>query len=125
MTTNFRYDSSKNFYNDFGQAFSDTIYSTTLAASTPAVFTVPSTVGLGQASSTGVNKKFLALFSYTSGYDVFVTTKGTAAVPAGNTFASTYSELNPKAKVVNSGDIISCISTGTPSCTVTLYNIWD
>lgn len=128
MTTNFRYDQSKNFYNDFGQQFSDTVYSVTLAASTAASFSVPSTIGAGMPSNTGVNKKFLAMFSYSAGSsyaDVFVTTNGTAAVPAGSSLAATFSELNPKAKVVNSGDVISCISAGTPSVTIALYSIRD
>jgi hypothetical protein len=141
MTTNYKQDPSKNFYNDFGLPFSDTIYSVTLTSNTAASITVPGTIGMGMPASVsgtgypgaqnayvkGTNK-FLAVFSYSVGTgvgDVWVTTTGTAAVPAGASFATTYSELNPKAKYVKAGDVISVISAGTPSVCVAFYSIQD
>jgi len=53
--------------------------------------------------------KWIAIFSYQSGKNVFVDTTTTAAVPAG-AFAAATSILNPPALQVKAGDTISLIT---------------
>ena len=53
--------------------------------------------------------KWIAIFSYQSGKNVFVSTTATAAVPAG-AFAGATSLLNPTALQVKAGDTISLIT---------------
>ncbi len=67
----------------------------------------------------------MAVFSYSSGANVFVALNAAAAVPAGNTFAATTSELNPNAKMVKSTDVIHFYSSGTPNITVAFYAIQE
>lgn len=83
----------------YGLAFADDKYSATLTASTATALTVP--VDL---------RKGIAIFSYTPGASVWVAKNLTAAVPAGNTFASVTSELNPVAREVIGGDTLSFIT---------------
>ncbi len=101
MTTKFSMQRDINGYNGFGLQFSDTNYSATIAANTATSLTVP-----GNSTTT----KFLAVFSFTPGGSVYVANNETAAVPAGSSFASTTSVLNPTARVCNTGDVLSFIT---------------
>lgn len=124
MTTNYVIDKNKGGVNGFGLPFSDTIYSATLVANTDTAVAVPKTAAIGMPTATSYNK-FMAVFSYSSSANVYVALNATAAIPAGNTFAATTSELNPSAKMVKAGDIIHFISNSTPSITVAFYAIQE
>ena len=100
-----------NGYNGFGLRPSKNIYNATLTSGSVSSFTVPSTY-----------QRWLAVFSVTGGGDVWVAYNNTAAVPVGNTFAVTTSELNPDARQVAAGDIISAITADTTAnISVALY----
>jgi hypothetical protein len=93
--------------NSFGLDFAFDNFSATLVANTAESVTVPSNFEYWEA-----------IFSYTTnGADVWVANNATAAVPAGATFASTTSQLNPIARRVKAGDVLSFI-TGNPSANV-------
>jgi len=124
MATNYNIDKTKSGVNGFGLPFCNTIYSVTLTASTDTTVAVPLTSAVGAPTATTYNK-FMAVFSYSSGKDVFVALNATAAVPAGNTFAAATSELNPTAKMVKSTDVIHFYSASTPSITVAFYAIQE
>lgn len=127
MTTNYNVDKNKLGVNGFGAQFCDTIYSATLKASTEETVAVPLTAAVGAATATTFNK-FLAIIACTPGDDVFMALNGTAAVPVGNTFAKTTSELIPNgyiAKQVKATDVLHFISAGTPNITVSFYAIQE
>ena len=110
-----------NGFNGFGLQISDTNYSATLAASTATPLTVPLTVTeLGQSYGTA-KARLIAIITSDPGSSVWVANNGTAAVPAGGSFASTTSALNPAALEVKVGDVLSFISAGTPSVSVRFY----
>ncbi len=86
-------------------------YSATLASGGHATVTVPSSA-----------EKWILGVSSTPGSSVWVSVGGTAAVPAGATFAVTTSELNPPARTVYKADVIDILSEGaTASIGVVLY----
>jgi len=123
MTTPFSMTRDINGYNGFGLAFTDTSYSVTLAASTATPLTIPGDTSLGRMGSTTKNR-FLAVFSYTPGAEVWVSNNSTAAVPAGASFSASTSELNPGAKVVFAKDILSFITSEINiSVSVALYSL--
>lgn len=122
MATFYNINDNTHGVNGFGSPFCDTIYSATLLATTDTTLTVPGKAALGMASQSGTNT-YLAVFSYTT--NTFVALNATAAVPAGNTFAATTSELNPTCKKVKAGDVIHFYSSGTPSITVALYSVQE
>lgn len=93
-----------NGYNGFGLPFSDTNYSATITTGTATSLTVP---------GNSVCTVFLAIFSFTPGGSVYVANNETAAIPAGGSFASTTSVLNPTARVCNAGDVLSFITADT------------
>lgn len=68
----------------------------------------------GGASSITVpssSQNWIVVFSYQPGVDVWVDFSGaTAAIPAAATFAASTSELNPAARSVQAGSIISAIT---------------
>lgn len=112
MTTKYQVNFSDTF------PFSDTGWSTLLAASTAIAYTVPGTA----------NQIYRAHFSVSTGADVWVSLNGTAAVPTSNTGANlTYQErididFN---RYVKGGDTLSFISTGTPQVGVSLLQVQD
>lgn len=124
MTTQYRVDPIVKGLNGFGINFSDTIYTATLTAATDTSIAVPKTAAMGTPCA-ATNNKFLAVFSYSSGSNVYVALNGTAAVPAGASFAASTSELNPTAKIVQAGDVIHMISAATPSISVAFYAIQE
>lgn len=99
-------------------------FSATLAAATEQNFTVPATSAMGTINSSQTNV-FLAIFSYQPTVQFWVSVNGTAAVPAGGTWASTTSELLPNGFIVRAGDTISAISAAGGSLGVSLYAIPD
>jgi len=113
-----------NGYNGFGLPFSLQKYSATLAASTDTSLTIPGGSSMGAITANTYNK-FIAIFSYTPGAQVWVALNATAAVPAGSSFASTTSELNPSARQVEFGDVIHFISADTAAeVGVTFYALF-
>lgn len=121
MPTTFNMTRDVNGFNGFGLPFADDKYSATLVADTDATLAVPGTAAMGAATATTYNK-FIAIFSYQPGAQVWVTINETAAVPAGATFAATSSELNPSARYVKSTDVLHFITSDTgASVGVTFY----
>ncbi len=90
------------------------MFSATLVAGAASSITVPSN-----------HQTWIAVFSSEPAADIWVDFSGaTAAVPAGSTFASTTSELNPAARMVQAGSTISLITdTSTADVGVMLYAI--
>lgn len=96
---------------------SDTIYSVSLPITTDTTLVVPTASDLG-GSNTSRNKNYLvARIRHTPGKDIWFANNGTAAVPAGTTFALTTSELldeNVCEYLVKSGDTLHffCAASG-------------
>lgn len=88
-----------NGYNGFGLKFSDNNYSVNLATATEATLTIPESA-----------QRWLAIFSYEPGSDVWVANNAAAAIPAGAAFSVTSSQGNPVAREVNGGDVLSLIT---------------
>lgn len=120
MTTPFCMSRDINGMNGFGLIPTDTQVSVTLTALTDTTYTIPETFTLGRASST-LKAKVIAIIASDPGSSVWVALNATAAVPVGATFAATTSALNPSAYEVQAGDVLHCISSGTPSVSIRLY----
>ena len=123
MTTEYNVNKYLQGVNGFGSLFCEDTFTVTLGAATEATLTVPG--GSGDGSIGASVNKFLAVFSYEDANEVWVANNATAAVPAGATLAASTSELNPPAKVVKTGDVISIISAGTPDVSIALYSIQE
>lgn len=112
MSINLRSYTGAQPVNDFGLPFSTTRYSANLAATTDTSLTVP-----------GVAPRYKAVITVESGGDVWMALNGTAAVPAGGSFAATTSELitgsNYKCREVRKGDVIH-FYTATADTTVSV-----
>ena len=122
MATKYNIPSEVNGVNGFGSPYCADTYTTTLAANTVATLTVPASASMGNALQT--KKRYLAVFSYHAARNVYVAINETAAVPAGATLVASTSELNPPAKVVVEGDVISIIcATASTDVSIALYDI--
>jgi hypothetical protein len=101
-------------YNSFAASKADAKFSATLASAGNASFTVPSNY-----------ENWIVSFSFQPGSEVWVSINGTAAAPAGATFASTNSELLPGSRTVQAGDVINILNTGAGDADVgvSLYAI--
>ena len=123
-TTPFSLVRDINGYNGFGLQFSNQIYSATLAQNTDTTLDVPLDGPQGACSSSTTNR-FIAIFEYQVGSDVFVALNGTAAVPAGGSFALTTSEQNPVARYCSAGDILHFLTPDTSAdVTVVFYALY-
>ncbi len=87
--------------------FSNTGVATTLSAGVEQHTTVPA----------GCDTAF---FSYSTGTDVWVSNAQTAAVPTGS-FAAKLADLNPVARLVKPGEVLSFISASVASVKVSYY----
>ena len=94
-----------NGYNGFGLQFSDNKYSATVAQTTDTTLTIPGDAPMGAVNNVTINK-YIAIFSYEPGSQVWVANNETAEIPVGASFAATTSELNPSARQVNAGDVL-------------------
>jgi len=94
--------------NGFGLPFTINAKSAVLAATVEQHFTVPS-------SSTN----WIAVFGYTPGSEIWVDGITTAVAPTG-AFAATTAELNPSARAVSAGDVLSFITSDTDSPVVSV-----
>jgi len=88
-------------YNGFGIVFAEDGQATSLAANTEQHFTVPSNYPY-----------WIAIFSYTPGSNIWVDGITTAVVPS-TSFGATTAELNPSARAVKAGDVLSFITADT------------
>jgi hypothetical protein len=139
MTTKYNIEAFTRGKNGFGLPFCDTIFNSTLAANTERTLTVPSTCAMGSIGAYPlpdsanrpaaiVLNKFIAVIACTPAIDTFIAVNATAAVPVGNTFAASTSELVPQgyiAKYVKAGDVIHVISGGTPSVSISFYAVQE
>lgn len=105
MMTRFNMTRDINGYNGFGIPFSNIKINTTLSENVEQNFIVPTT---GDATY----KNVLAVFSSVPGSSIWVAINKTATLP-GASFASTDSELNPAARYVSPGDVISVITSNS------------
>lgn len=94
-------------YNAYAPAQSTDMYSATLAAGVSSTLTVPSNF-----------QNWIAAFFYQAAGDMWVSVGHTASGPAGATFASTTSQLQPGALSVQAGQVISIKNNGTGSSDV-------
>ncbi len=120
MTTPFSLVKDINGFNGFGLQFSTDKYSAALVQDTDTTLAVPKAGPMGSCSSTGTNK-YLAIFEYEPGSTVFVANNQTAAIPAGASFASTTSELNPAARYVTAGDTLHFYTPNTTAYVVVVF----
>lgn len=98
-------------YNAYAPDFATDHFSVTLTTGTGATFTVPNNYNY-----------YIISFSYQPGTNVWVCNGNTASVPAGGSFAATNSELNPGARRVKGGAVISCITdNATAEVGVSIY----
>jgi len=105
MTTGFALGRDINGYNAFGRQPSDDIWQILLSANTAASVTVPKRA-----------RVYECIFGVDPGLRLWVSTKGTAAIPTGGG-AFGISELNPVSYYLNGGTVISVI---TPDSTLQL-----
>lgn len=124
MATAFSMVRDINGFNGFGLPFSDQKYSATLAQNTDTSLTVPGGMPLGYATQGQVNV-YLAIFSYEPGAQVWVALNEAATTPAGASFASVSSELNPSARRVAFGDTLHFYSPDVSAAVgVTFYALF-
>lgn len=102
---------------DFSSRFSNLKYSCTLAITTNTTLTVP-----------GDAPRYKALIKCMPAGQVWVAVNGTAAAPAGNTFAKTTSELltedYPLCREVVPGDVLNFFSsTATTNVSVSFFAV--
>ena len=90
-------------YNGFGIIPTYDIQAGVLAANTAQSITVPSNY-----------PHWIAIFSYTPGSNIWVSFTTTAVVPGG-AFSSSASSLNPSARAVSAGQVISLITSDADS----------
>ena len=109
MSTKFNMIRDISGYNGFGIIPTYDIQGSSLAASTAQSFTVPSNYA-----------NWIAIFSYTPGSNMFVRFDGTAATVPSVTSAAIHVSLNPSARAVSAGQVISVI---TPDATTPYVTI--
>lgn len=102
---------------DFGLRFADLKYSASLAAATDTALTIPAKA-----------QRYKAVIKVENNGLVWVAVNGTAAVPAGSSFAATTSELINDAKSicreVKAGDVLHFITaTAGTDVSVVLYAV--
>ncbi len=96
--------------NAYAPAFTDVNMSTMLSQDTLQNFTIPSDFS-----------KWIAVFSYSTGANVFIASNVDAEVP-GSSFSQTASQLSPATRLVRSGDVLSFITPDTTAIvSVSLY----
>lgn len=93
-------------YNGFGIPFTNIAKSALLATGVEQHFTVPSNY-----------PNWIAIFAFAPGSSVWVDNFTTAVAPSG-AFSDTTSELNPAARYVKAGDVLSFITADVNSVMV-------
>lgn len=113
MSTQLNFGRDVQGYNAYAPAFAIDNYSAALTVGVARSITVPSNYAV-----------WIAVFSYQPGTNVWVADNATAAGPAGSSFASTTSQLNPASRTVLAGDVLSLITTSaTADVGVSFYAI--
>jgi len=108
MSTKFLMSRDISGTNGFGIMPTYDIQTGLLAVGVAQSVTVPSTYS-----------NWIAIFSYTPGASVWVSFTDTAVAPA-SVFSSSASVLNPAARAVNAGDVISLITTNATNPLVSI-----
>lgn len=103
MTTKFNMTKDVAGYNGFGIMFADDGKQAVLAVGVAQSVTVPSNY-----------PNWIAVFGYTPGATVWVANNVTAAAPTG-AFTNSTADLNPSARFVKAGDVLSFITSDTTS----------
>jgi hypothetical protein len=93
-------------YNGFGIPFTNVAKSALLATGVEQHFTVPSDYPY-----------WIAIFGFMPGSSVWVANNDTAAAPSG-AFSDSTSELNPAARYVKGGDVLSFITADVTSAEI-------
>lgn len=101
MSTKLNMNSDVRGYNAYAPAFADDNQQVILDQNAEQNFNVPTNF-----------KEWIAVFSYEAGTNVWVANNAIANIPSA-TFASTLSQLNPAARYVQAGDILSFITSDT------------
>lgn len=101
MATKFSMVRDINGYNSFALPYSDTNYNMLLAANVAQTVTMPTD-----------NAKYLVVFSFESGSNVWTAPNTTAVIPSGAAAAGV-SQLNPTVRIMSSGDTLSLITNAT------------
>lgn len=127
MTAKFSYIHDINGFFAGALPVSDTIKTATLAQNTATPVTVPSDSGLGGNGITGKTTQWAAVINVTPAKEVWMSNGGTAAVPAGASFATSTSMMIPQSGAlvyVKGGDVLSFITAATAtSVSVSFYSI--
>lgn len=108
MSTKLNFGRDCQGYNAFAPPPAADKYSATLASGGNATITLPTN-----------SPYWIVSFSYQPGSDIWVAYNGSAAAPAGATFATTTSELLPGARIVPS---TNTTSSGTVATTINILN---
>jgi hypothetical protein len=123
MTVQYKLQHDIAGYNGYGLQFSDLKYSVTLTASTNTTQAVPLSGAIGAPLNT-INK-YLAVINVTSGDVVWCANNATAAIPAGDTFAATTSDMinggEYYAREVKAGDVLHFITAATGASVSILF----
>jgi len=89
MSTKLNFARDVQGYNSYAPSPSTNMFSATLASGGNATITLPTNA-----------LTWIVAFSYQPGSNLWVRVNGSAAAPAGATFAATTSELNPGARLI-------------------------
>lgn len=106
MTTKLSFGRDSQGYNAFAPNPAGDKYSATIAAAGNATLTLPTNA-----------QSWIVSFSFQPGSDIWVAYNGTAAAPAGSSFASTTSELLPGSRYLS-----ALQNDGKTATTINLYN---
>ena len=102
MTTRLSMIRDINGFNTFGLPFSDTSFQTKLSIGVPQSLTIPPLENANDSS-------YLAIFSFDPGSRVYVARNATATFPSLG-FSNDVTELNPTARQVFPGDVLSFLT---------------
>ena len=103
MLTKFNMVRDINGYNGFGLKFSNSQFQALVASGVESTLEVP-------VSPDATYPNLIAIFSFSPGSSVWVSLNQSATIPISGTFSQCNCELNPSARFVQTGDILSFIS---------------
>ncbi len=103
-------------YQETGLLFTDLNFSISLGTGAAVALTIPGNSAMGTFGGNGPNR-FIAVIKYGNGAEtlpiVWVSENGVASPPGGGAFGATTSQLNPEAREVKEGDLISFYTDDT------------